>query len=253
MIKTRVIPSLLLSGRGFVKTTRFRNPVYLGDCFNTLKIFNEKEVDEICVLDIKATKENRGPDFELLEQLASECFIPLAYGGGVTTIEEMKRLFYLGFEKVVLNTAAINTPELISKASSLFGSQSVLVSIDVKKKTFGGYRVVTACGQKKTTMDPVAHARQVESLGAGEILLNSIDRDGTMSGYDLELIRIVASAVEIPVIACGGAGSIDDLGMAVNEAGASAAAAGSFFVFQGPHKAVLISYPSEEKLSQIFK
>ena len=252
MIRTRVIPALLLSGKGFVKTVQFKNPVYLGDSLNILKIFNEKGVDEICVLDIEATKAGAGPRFEFLEQLASECFIPLAYGGGVTTIEEMKRLFYLGFEKVVLNTAAINNPGLITDAAERFGSQSVIVSIDVKKQLFGGYKVITESGKRKTAREPVSYAREVEELGAGEILLNSIDLDGTMKGYDIELVQKVADAVEIPVVACGGAGSVDDLGSVVNQGGASAAAAGSIFVFKGPHKAVLISYPGEEKLREVF-
>jgi cyclase len=252
MIRTRVIPSLLLSGKGFVKTTQFKNPVYLGDSLNILKIFNEKGVDEICVLDIEATKKGQGPRFDFLEQLASECFIPLAYGGGVTRMKEMKKLFYLGFEKVVLNTTAIVNPELISEASTRFGSQSVLVSIDVRKQLFGGYKVITECGRKKTSKDPVSFAIEVEKLGAGEIILNSIDMDGTMKGYDLELVSKVTGAVSIPVVACGGAGAVSHLGEVVNQGGASAAAAGSIFVFKGPHKAVLISYPGEEKLKEIF-
>jgi len=253
MLRTRVIPCLLLKGKGFYKTTKFKNAVYLGDPINILKIFNDKEVDEICILDIGATATGNGPNFALLRDLASECFMPLGYGGGITDIDQMKALFYLGYEKVVVNTAAIKKPNLINEASLIFGSQSVVVSIDVRKGLFRGYEVMIRSGSKKTGRNPVELAREVEERGAGEIILNSIDRDGTMQGYDLQLIKMVSSAVKIPVIACGGATKLEDFRAAVCEGGASAVAAGAMFVFQGPHRAVLISYPLVDELLQILE
>jgi len=242
----RIIPSLLLRGSGFVKTFCFKDPVYLGDCFNTLRLFNEKEADELMILDITATFEHRSPRFDFLRDLASECFMPLGYGGGIQSISDMRRLFSFGFEKLSLNTAAFKNPGMIKEAAREFGSQSVIVSIDFRKKFLGGYEVYVNGGRERTGFDPIQAAKLVEEMGAGEILLNSIDRDGTMQGYELEIIRKVADAVTIPVIACGGAGSLDDFKRAIHEGHASAVAAGSFFVFNGKHKAVLISYPAHE-------
>ena len=248
MATARIIPCLLLKGNGFYKTARFRHPVYLGDPINILRIFNDKEADEIFILDISATSSSREPNIELLRDLASECFMPLGYGGGIRSIEQMATLFQTGFEKVSLNTSAHERPELVSAAARRFGSQSVVVSIDVKKTPFGGWQAMTHGGTRSSGRDPVEFARDMEDRGAGEILLNSIDRDGTMRGYDLPLIKAVAGAVGIPVIACGGAGNVRDLASAFITGGASAAAAGSFFVFQGPHRAVLISMPSQTEL-----
>jgi cyclase len=244
MFSTRVIPCLLLKGNGFYKTIKFKNPVYLGDPINIIKIFNDKMVDEICILDISATNENKGPNFSLLKSLASECFMPLGYGGGINNIEQIKELFYIGFEKIILNTAAIENPNIIKDASNLFGSQSIVVSIDVKKKFLGKYEVMIKSGKKKTAVDPVIIAKKMEKYGAGEIIINSIDRDGTMQGYDISLIKMVSESVKIPVIACGGAGKVADFKDAIEIGRASAVAAGSMFVFQGPHRAVLINYPS---------
>jgi cyclase len=252
MIKTRVIPCLLLKGSGFYKTIKFKNPTYLGDPINILRIFNEKEVDEIMILDIGVTPSNKGPNVAFLNDLASECFMPLGYGGGVTTIDQMRMLFQLGFEKVALNTAAVEKPELVSEAAKQFGSQSTVVSIDVKKGIVGGYEVMTRCGAGKTGRNPADFAREMEQRGAGEILLNSIDRDGTMHGYDLALLKMVSSVVSVPVVACGGAGSVAHLREAVEQGGASAVAAGSFFVFQGKHRAVLINVPSPAELEAAF-
>lgn len=246
MIETRAIPCLLLRGQGLIKTERFKKPVYLGDPINVVRIFNDKEVDELVLLDVTATRERRRPPFEYLEKIASECFMPLCYGGGVRTIEDMRTLFAIGIEKVSVNTHAVEDPTMIRAAADEFGSQSVIVSIDVKRTLFGGYRVRTHGGRRRTRWEPAALARELERQGAGELLLNSIDRDGTMSGYDLELVRQVTEAVRIPVVACGGAGSVADLERVVHEAGASAAGAGSMFVFQGPHRGVLISYPVEQ-------
>jgi len=251
MLQKRAIPCLLLKGSGFVKTVRFRNPVYLGDPINIVRLFNDKEADELIVLDITATIERRAPQYQAIATLTSECFMPLCYGGGVQTIEQMRKLFSLGIEKVSVNTAFVQNPELITEAAELFGSQAVVGSIDVKRDWLGRNRAFIASGRKNTGLDPTALARDFERRGAGEILLNSVDRDGTMTGYDVDLIRDVATAVSVPVIACGGAGSDKDLAVAI-DAGASAAAAGSLFVYQGPHRAVLINYPSGQELRQLF-
>jgi len=248
MRRTRVIPVLLLHKGGLVKSIKFKNYTYVGDPLNAVKIFNEKEIDEIVVLDIDASAEKRGPDLLKVQEIAGEAFIPLAYGGGITTIEEIKKLFYLGVEKVILNYSAVHNPLLVTRAAGLVGSQSVVVSIDVKKNIFGKYKVHTKNGQEKTNHDPVQFARQMELAGAGEILLNSIDRDGTYSGYDLTLIKDISNAIGIPLVACGGAAALEDFPKAVQH-GASAVAAGSMFVFQRPHNAVLISYPSQKELS----
>ncbi|MAO55493.1 MAG: imidazole glycerol phosphate synthase subunit HisF [Rhodospirillaceae bacterium] len=247
----RVIPVLLLRGRGLYKTIKFKEPVYVGDPLNTVRLFNEKEANEIVVLDIGATAEGRGPNFEFLEDLASECFMPFAYGGGITTVDEIKRLFFLGAEKAVINSAAMDRPDLIDEAARLFGAQSVVVSIDAKKKMLGSYDVCTHNGRKGRGRKPADVAREMEDRGAGEILINAIDRDGTLAGYDTGLIGEVASAVSVPVVACGGASGPADFRAAI-AAGAAAVSAGAYFVFQGKHRAVLISYPSEEELDTIF-
>lgn len=250
MLSTRVIPCLLLSGDGFVKTTRFGRPVYLGDPLNILRIFNEKEADEMIVLDILVGRENKEPNYSLIEDMASECFMPLCYGGGVRTVEQIRRIFGIGIEKVAINTAAFEDAELIDKAAREFGSQSIVVSIDVKKGFFGKYDVLLRSGSRKTGRDPVSYAKELEKRGAGEILINSIDRDGTMEGYDLELVKSIAAAVDVPVIACGGARNVDDFYSAVTLAGASAVAAGSMFVFQGRHRAVLINMPGRTEIDK---
>ncbi len=247
MRRIRIIPVLLLQKGGLVKSVRFKNNKYVGDPINAVKIFNEKEIDEIVVLDIDATREKRPPAMKKIKEIAGEAFIPLAYGGGITTIEEVKELFYVGVEKVVINHAAISNPRLITEAASLVGSQSIVASIDVKKNLFGKYKVFVRNGTENTGHDPVEFAKKMEETGAGELFLCSIDRDGTYEGYDLDLIRKVSEAVNIPVVACGGAGNIDDFAKAVRH-GASAVAAGSMFVFQRPHNAVLISYPSQQEL-----
>lgn len=242
---TRIIPALLLRGTGFVKTRNFKDPVYLGDCFNTVRLFNEKEADELMILDITATPEKKPINIDLLRELASECFMPLSYGGGIRSMDDMRQLFKSGFEKVSLNTEAAKNPQLIQDASREFGAQSIIVSIDIRRKRFGHYEVYVNGGRQGTGMDPVTAAKRAADLGAGEILLNSIDSDGTMEGYDLEIIRKVADAVPVPLIACGGAGSLGHFHDAIHKGGASAVAGGSFFVFTGKHRAVLITYPSQ--------
>jgi cyclase len=251
MLKTRVIPTLLLRGAGLVKTTAFRNPVYVGDPINAIRIFNDKEVDELVLLDITASRSNKGPAFSTIENIASECFMPVAYGGGISTVDEIRRILSAGIEKVVINTAALANPGLVREAVREFGSQAIVVSIDVKRKWLGRYEVYGDGGSRATGQEPVPYARQMQDLGAGEILLTAIDRDGTMKGYDIELIAKVAAAVGIPVIASGGAGAIADFGLAAKQGGAAAVAAGAMFVFQGPHRAVLITYPSQAALSAV--
>lgn len=245
IVYTRIIPALLLRGTGFVKTRNFKDPVYLGDCYNTVRLFNEKEADELMILDITATPEKKPININLLRDIASECFMPLSYGGGIRNMEDMRQLFKAGFEKVSLNTEAAKNSQLIQEASREFGEQSIIISIDIKRKMFGSYEVYVNGGRQGTGIDPVTAAKRAVDFGAGEILLNSIDRDGTMSGYDIEIIRKVADAVSVPLIACGGAGSLSHFRNAIHKGGASAVAAGSFFVFTGKHRAVLITYPSQ--------
>ncbi|MEO8680293.1 MAG: AglZ/HisF2 family acetamidino modification protein [Vicinamibacterales bacterium] len=252
MLRTRVIPCLLLSNGGLVKTVKFQDPKYVGDPINAVRIFNDKEVDEMVFLDIGATAAGSGPNFDLLADIASEAFMPFAYGGGVTTVEHIRRLFFLGVEKVVLNTAAVSNPTLIRDAVSLAGSSSVVVSMDVRRSFLGKYSVCTRSGRLDIKRDPIDYAREVEQLGAGEIFLTAIDRDGTQSGYDLALIERVAGAVSIPVVASGGAGILEHFKEAVTH-GASAVAAGSFFVFHGRHRAVLITYPDYGALTDLFE
>ncbi len=246
---TRVIPTLLLHKGGLVKSVKFKNYQYIGDPINTVRIFNDKEVDELAVIDIDATKENRGPNIEIVADIVSEAFMPISYGGGITTIEQIKDLLFNGVEKVILNKVATTNTALITKAASQFGNQSVVISIDVKKNIFGKKKIYTDNGTKALDKDIVTFAKEMENAGAGELLLNSIDKDGTYGGYDLELLQQVASSVSIPVIICGGASSINDLQSAITN-GASAVAAGSMFIFQRPHNAVLISYINQSKMKE---
>jgi cyclase len=243
----RVIPCLLLKNNGLYKTVRFKEPRYVGDPINAVRILNDKEVDEIVFLDIEAARQKRSPNFDLIADIASEAFMPFAYGGGVTSVEQARRLFGIGVEKVVLNSSAVHTPGLVSDVSTIAGASSVVVSLDVKKSWLGRYIVWTNAGTVNSGLDPAELALDMERRGAGEILLTSIDRDGVMGGYDLDLISLVASRVSIPVIACGGAGSLTHFSEALDR-GASAVAAGSMFVFHGKHRAVLITYPDGQKL-----
>lgn len=251
MLMKRIIPCLLLKKLGLVKTVKFKNPKYVGDPINAVKIFNEKEVDELIILDITATVENTRPQFELLSRITKEAFIPFAYGGGVRSLGDLEKLFSLGVEKVSINSYSVENPEFIKRASDYVGSQSIIVSIDVKKNLFGKYEVYTHGGKRPANLEPVKFAMQMEKMGAGEILINSINRDGTMVGYDIELIKSVANAVSVPVIACGGAGRIEDFSKVVTECNVSAMAAGSIFVFHGKHRAVLINYPTQEELEEV--
>ncbi len=249
--RPRLIPCLLLSEGNLVKTRRFRDPVYLGDPINAVKIFSEKCVDELCVQDIEASKRGASPDFDLLAEIATEAFMPLSYGGGLTGIEQIRRLFHIGFEKAILNTAWHANPTLLSQAASLFGSQSIVASIDVKQDVLHRYRCMACGGTRPVDGTPVELARRAQDAGAGEILLNSIDRDSAMQGYDLKLVKSVAEAVSIPVIACGGAGGALDMKAVLEQGGAHAAAAGSMYVFYGQRRAVLIHVPEEQVLTDM--
>ena len=248
MKRIRVIPVLLIKDNGLVKSVQFKNHKYVGDPINAVKIFNDKEVDELAILDISATAKGSVPDLRRIAEIASEAFMPVSYGGGITTFEQAKNVLTNGIEKIVLNKSAHVRPELITQISNAFGAQSVVVSIDVKKNIWGKYKVFTDNGTQSTGLDPVAFAKRCEELGAGEILLNSIERDGTYKGYDLALLQMVGGAVNIPIVACGGAGSVEDFREAVKNGKASAVSAGSMFVFQRPHNAVLISYPTQKQL-----
>jgi len=253
MWRARVMPCLLLQGAGIVKTVRFKDPTYLGDPRNAVKIFNEKEVDELILLDIRATASGQEPQFDLIKEMAEEAFMPVAYGGGIRSLEAVRRVISLGVEKVVIGSYAVENPAFIGKAAALAGSSSVVVCIDVKKTLLRGNRVHSVNGSKNSGIDPVVFARRMEEEGAGELVVHSIDRDGTMTGYDLDLIKSVCSAVKIPVIACGGAGKLEDVGQAIRVGGADAAAAGSIFVYQGKHRAVLINFPDSDQIKQVLK
>lgn len=253
MTRVRVIPVLLLKNSGLYKTVKFKDPKYIGDPINAVKLFNDKEVDELIFLDITATSEKKGPNFDVIAEVASECFMPFSYGGGISSMDQIARLFAIGVEKIALNDALHRNPSLVKDAANRYGSQSVIASIDVKKSLFGKYEVYTNSGKLSTKKDPVAFAQEMQLAGVGEIMINSIDRDGVMKGYDLDLIRLVAEGVDVPVIACGGAGGLSDLSAAVKSGKASAVAAGSMFVYHGKHRGVLINYPSQSDIKKLYE
>ncbi len=252
MLIPRIIPCLLLRNKGLVKSVKFKDYKYVGDPRNAIKIFNEKEADELIFIDITATIENHPPPFNIIEEIASECFMPVCYGGGIRRIEDIKTIFNLGIEKISISSHAVENPSFIRKAADIFGSQSIVVCIDVKKNFFGKYEVVTHNAGKNTGLDPFEHAVKMVKIGAGELLINSVDRDGTMTGYDLKLIKKIADSVDVPVIACGGAGKVEDIKDVIKLGGASSGAAGSLFVFYGKHRAVLISYPELRDIELLF-
>ncbi len=251
MLFPRVIPVLLLRHDGLVKTIKFDKEKYVGDPINALRIFNEKEVDELIFLDIMATIEGREPCMDIIRDIASECFMPVCYGGGIKTLSHIERVFSAGIEKVAINASSLEHPAFIESVAQVFGSQSIVVSLDVRKGITGKYTLYTHRGRKRWPADPTAHAIAMQNAGAGELLINSIDRDGNGKGYDLDLVRRIASSVTIPVIACGGAGTLQHLAEGMH-AGASAVAAGSFFVFHGKHRAVLITYPTSKEVETLF-
>lgn len=247
----RIIPCLLIKGHGLTKTVQFGDGAYIGDAINAVRIFNEKEVDEIMLLDIEASQKGHAPRTEFIREIATEAFMPLSYGGGITSLSQIEDLFKAGVEKVCLNTSVYSNPALVTDAARVFGSQSIVVSVDIKKTPIFGYKLFSGDGKNPEKIKLLDHVKNLEQIGAGEIVINSIDRDGMMKGFDTDLIQQVAKAVSVPVVALGGAGSHEDLVQAVN-AGASAVAAGSIFVFHGKHRAVLITYPSRQKLKELF-
>ena len=253
MRRFRVIPVLMMHQGGLYKSVKFKNHQYVGDPINAVRIFNDKEVDELIIVDIDATREKRGPNMQLLSEIASEAFMPMGYGGGLSNIEQVKQLVFEGYEKAIFNYSAIHDLSLIEQTAHLFGSSSTVVSIDVGKNWLGQYKVYELNGKRSISTTVVDLAKRMEDAGAGELFINSIDRDGTFEGYDIPLIKEISSAVKIPVIASGGAASVNDFKKAIYEGGASAVAAGSMFVFQMPHKAVLITYPDSESLNSITK
>lgn len=248
----RIIPCLLLQGKSLVKTVKFKNPQYIGDPINTVRIFNQMEVDELILLDIGATKLGTQPQFELIEDIASECFMPICYGGGIRDIESMQRIYRSGVEKIAINTYALEHPEFIKIASEIFGSQSLILSVDVKKNLFGKYEIYYQGHNTFYKRDLYNYILEAEKFGVGEILLTSVDRDGTWEGYDLSLIKSVSEKISVPLIAAGGAGKLTDFYDATVKAGASAVAAGSMFVYQGKNLGVLINYPSAKELTYLF-
>ncbi|PKN52253.1 MAG: imidazole glycerol phosphate synthase subunit HisF [Deltaproteobacteria bacterium HGW-Deltaproteobacteria-13] len=253
MLKIRIIPCLLLRNESLVKTVQFNKFGYIGDPANTCRIFNELEVDELTFLDITASREKRTPNFKILEEIANECFMPLSYGGGIRDIKTAEKIFQTGFEKIILNSYPFENPEIITDLAKAFGSQSVIVAIDVKKSLLGGYHVYSLSGTVNRKRHPVEWAKEVAMRGAGEILLTSIDREGTWKGFDIELTADVAQAVKIPVIANGGAGNVVHIGDVVKKGHASAVALGSMVVYQGKDLGVLVNFPDRDELENVLR
>lgn len=255
MLYPRIIPCLLVHNKGLVKTTRFKDPKYIGDPINAVKIFNEKEVDELIVIDIDASRLGKEPDYQMIQNIATECRMPLCYGGGIKTVEQAQRIFSLGVEKIAISSLAVEQPELIAEISERVGNQSVVVVMDVKKNSINGrYEIFTYNGTIATGLNPEIFAVEMQKLGIGEIVINSIDQDGVMKGYDLNLISKIRDVVSLPLTAIGGAGSLDDIGSAIKEHGIIGVSAGSLFVFKGKFRAVLINYPTfdeKEKLISV--
>ena len=251
MVRNRVIPVLLLRNKGLVKTIQFGNGKYIGDPLNAIRILNDKECDELIFLDIDASKQNRSPNFDYIKSIASECFMPLAYGGGIRTLCDVETLFKIGVEKVIINSEALRNILLIKLASEKFGNQSIVVSIDVTRTLMGAYKIFSHSSIKHHHTSLYSYLSVVIGAGAGEIMLNNVNKDGMMSGYDLKLIHKVSNEIPVPLSICGGAGKFEDLIEGI-KAGASAVVAGSLFVYHGPHKAVLINYPSQLELKKLY-
>ena len=251
MLSPRIIPCLLVHNKGLVKTVKFKDAKYVGDPINAVKIFNEKEADELMLLDIDATVENRESNYKMIENLAVECRMPLCYGGGIKTVEQAQKIFNLGVEKIALSSSVLENPSLVTEIAKEVGSQSVVVVLDVKKKIFGGYDVYTHNGTRKTKIDLEIFIKELQVLGVGEIVINSIDNDGLMKGYDIGLISKIKPIIDVPMTVLGGAGNLEDMENLIKEFGIIGCAAGSLFVFKGKYKAVLINYPNQEKRNQI--
>lgn len=247
----RVIPCLLLEDGGLVKTRQFGKPKYVGDPINAVRIFNDKYVDELIFLDIRASRLNQEPDYDLIERIAGECFMPLCYGGGVKSLEQAKKLVSLGVEKISVNSAFIDNPALIKQLVAELGAQSVVGAVDIKRNFWGHERVFDASRNRLTALDPETHIKQMITAGVGEIFINDVDRDGMFTGYNIERLKRLSQTSRVPLVACGGAQSLEDMQLAF-ESGVSAAAAGSMFVFYGPHRAVLITYPEYTKIRKLF-
>ena len=252
MYRPRIIPCLLLKGKGLVKSAKFKNHRYIGDPLNAVRIFNDKKADELLFLDIEASKKGGRVSTEIVRKLGDECHMPFSVGGGIKTVADVGELISAGAEKVCINSAAIDNPELVKQASEIYGSSAIIVAIDVKKNMLGKHKVYRHANNKLTSLHPLAHALAMTEAGAGELFINSVDKDGTMGGYDLPLIRSISEVVPVPVIASGGAGSLDDLVEGLTAGRADALAAGSMFVFHGPRKAVLINMPARNIVSQSF-
>jgi imidazole glycerol-phosphate synthase subunit HisF len=253
MLEVRVIPCLLYNGSGLIKTIQFNNPVYIGDATNAIRIFNEKEVDELILLDVRASVKKLKPNLELIKRISSECFMPLCYGGGISSVEDIKNIISVGVEKVSINSKAVESPSFIKYAAKMFGSSTIVVCIDYKKNFWGKVVVTAKGGRIKSRNSPIEFAQLMEDMGAGELVINSIDKDGTMSGYDLDMLEKITTKVNIPVIALGGAGKVEHFFDAYNKTQVAAVAAGSMFVFQGKHKAVLINYPDKSLFLNMHK
>lgn len=250
MVRVRAIPCLQLARGSLVKTVKFANPQYIGDPLNTARIFNELEVDELAVIDIEASRQGREPQWGVLQDLANECFMPLSYGGGIADASTAGRLYRLGFEKLILNTAAVDNTPLLTELSRCYGSQAVIGAIDVRKTWSGRYAVTSRSGTRTHRLDPEVWAKRLEDFGVGEILLTSVDREGTWRGYDIALTARVCAAVRVPVIANGGAGSLDDVKAVLTNGGASAVALGSMVVYQGKDRGVLVNFPETADLAR---
>jgi cyclase len=253
MLKVRVMPCLLMDQGELVKTVKFKSPSYVGDPVNAIKIYNEKEVDELVILDISASVNRTSIQFSKLQEITDECFMPLSYGGGIRDFEDVKKIFKIGIEKVILNSYAFENPEFITKIAEYYGSQSVVIAMDIKKNFWGNYHVYSHSAQKEYKLSPEEHVKKMEQYGAGEIFVNSIDKDGTWEGFDITLVRKITETVNLPVIACGGAGNLDHIAQVVKEGGASAVALGSMAVYQKKGMGVLINFPERKALEKILE
>ena len=253
MVINRIIPCVLYSNGGLVKTTQFKSPNYIGDPINSLKLFNDMGVDELLFIDIDASKNNTPPNLKLVREIASECFMPLTYGGGIKDLQTIEKLLKLGVEKISVNTAFLSNSNLCKAAVKEFGSSTIIGSIDVKKNIFGHYKVYDHSKSKSTKNDPIQYAKQLEERGVGEIFINNIDREGTMKGFDLNLIKMFGHAVNIPIIPCGGAGSLSDIALVFKQINITAVAAGSIFVYTGKFNAILVNFPNESQIKEIIQ
>jgi cyclase len=252
MLQTRIIPILLLHKGGLYKTKKFKKPVYIGDPINTIKIFNDKEVDELIILDIDASRNNQEPDYKIIKDIASECFMPICYGGGISSINQIKNIFSIGVEKISINSMLFQNTTLIEEAIKLFGSQSIVASIDINKTLFGKYSIYNHIKRKNIEKNYLVFIQKIEKKGVGEILINCVYNDGIQKGYDIELFKHISKNTNIPIVACGGAGTLTDCQSLIQNAQVSAVV-GSMFVFHGKHQAVLVTYPDRKKIEKLFK